>query len=242
MIDTDSVHPRRIRVVSYNVHGCTGTDGVFAPQRIVDVLAEFDADFIALQEIEDSKYDGKTVSEFLLNSLNLFNAGRTTHKRIGVEFGNLLMSRTPPLRTSSHNLTYADREPRGAIEADFALGDCKLRLLATHFGLSFRERRAQLHTILRCLETAEADLTVLCADFNEWLPFARLHRELRRRLGVAPVVRSFPSRRAVLALDRIYASPVSSLVDIKAVSTVETRKASDHLPVVADFKIENPGC
>ena len=226
---------RPLRVVSYNVHGCIGTDGLFSPRRIADVLAVLDADFIALQEVEDSEYDGKTVSEFLAESLKLFDAGRTTHKRAGVDYGNLLLSRVPPLRTTSHDLAFTQREPRGAIEAEFDIHGRILRLLATHFGLSMRERSAQFKTILHRLQKSDADLTVLCADFNEWLPFSRIHRGLRRLLGAAPAVRTFPSRPAVLSLDRIYASPVTALVSIKAISTADTRKASDHLPVVADF-------
>lgn len=228
-------HAGRARVVTYNVHGCIGTDGVFSPARIANVLGLLDADFIALQEVEDREYDGKSVVEFLLNSLNLFDAGRTMHKRAGFDYGNLLLSRAPPLRTTAHNLAFSRREPRGAIDADFEMYGHKLRLLATHFGLSIRERRAQLQTILPCLENSKADLTVLCADFNEWVPFSGLHRALRQHLGAAPAVRTFPSRPALLSLDRIYASPVAALVNIKAVSTNDTRTASDHLPLVADF-------
>ena len=237
MDDPGAEHVRRVRIVSYNVHGCIGTDGVFSPRRIADVLATLDADFIALQEVEDSQCDGRTVSDFLVDSLGLFKAGRTKHKRAGFDYGNLLLSRVPPLRTTSHDLAFSRREPRGAIEAEFELQGRNLRLLATHFGLSMKERRAQFRRILPCLEKSEADLTVLCADFNEWLPFSRVHRSLRQLLGAAPAVRTFPSHRALLSLDRIYAAPVSALVDITAVSTVDTRKASDHLPVVADFDL-----
>ncbi len=226
-----------MRVVSYNVHSCTGTDGVFSPRRIADVLATLDADIIALQEVEDREYDGKTVSEFLADSLGLLNAGRTTHRRADFDYGNLLLSKGPPLLTTCHDLAFSRREPRGAIEAVFAIGDQALRLVATHFGLSMRERRAQLQTILPCLENSEADLTVLCADFNEWLPFSRVHRSLRQILGAAPAVRTFPSRPAVLSLDRVYASPIAALVNIEALSTVDTRRASDHLPVIADFDL-----
>ena len=230
-------HEQCVRVVSYNVHGCIGTDGVFSPPRIADVLAVLDADFIALQEVEDSEYDGKTVSKFFIDSLGLFDAGRTTHRRAGFDYGNLLLSRVPPSQTRSHDLAFSRREPRGAIEADFEVDGWSLRLLATHFGLSMRERRAQLQALLPRLEHSDADLTVLCADFNEWLPFSRVHRSLRRLLGAAPAVRTFPSRPAVLSLDRVYASPVAALVDIAAVTSVDARRASDHLPVVADFDL-----
>lgn len=236
---------RRFRVASYNVHGCIGTDGVFAPQRVADVLATLDADFIALQEVEDRGYHGMSVSQFFADALDLHAAGRTTHKRAGLEYGNLLLSRVPPVRAASHDLAFSRREPRGAIEADFVVAGCRLRVVATHFGLSMRERRAQLQKLLPCLQDRETDVTVLCADFNEWLPYSRVHRVLGTVLGEAPAVRTFPSRLSILSLDRIYASPLATLVGIEAVATPGARKASDHLPVVADFdlaKIDTHRC
>jgi endonuclease/exonuclease/phosphatase family metal-dependent hydrolase len=114
-------------------------------------------------------------------------------------------------------------------------------MVATHFGLSMKERRMQLRRLLPCLEDRRPDLTVLCADFNEWLPYSRMHRILRRVLGEAPAVRTFPSRLTALALDRIYASPLASLESIKAVATADARTASDHLPVVAEFDLARIG-
>lgn len=237
----DEDRTRRIRVASYNVHGCIGTDGVFAPPRIANVLAMLDADFIALQEVEDREHHGRTVSQFFVDALGLRVAARMTHQRAGLDYGNLLLSRVQPSRTASHDLALSRREPRGAIEADFVIHDHSLRIIATHFGLSMKERRVQLQKLLPRLEDREPDLTVLCADFNEWLPYSRLHRVLRRVLGEAPAVRTFPSRLTVLSLDRIYASPLATLVGIKAVATADARTASDHLPVVADFDLARIG-
>jgi len=240
-IDMDDDSVRRIRVVSYNIHGCIGADGVFAPARIANVLARFDADFIALQEVEDRDYLGGTVSQHLADTLGLYIAARTTHKRAGMDYGNLLLSRAQPSRTASHDLAFSRREPRGAIEADFVVHGHNLRVVATHFGLSMRERRVQLQKLLPYLEDREPDLTVLCADFNEWLPFSHVHRVLRRVLGAAPAVRTFPSRLPALSLDRIYASPLTRLVGIETAATAEVRKASDHLPVIAVFDLTGRG-
>ena len=227
----------RFRIASYNVHACVGTDGVFAPARIADVLAGLDADVIALQEVEERQYHNANVSQFLANTLGLHVVGRTTHERAGYDYGNLLLSRVPPSKTVVHDLAFPRREPRGAIEADFFVDGYSLRVVATHFGLMRKERSEQLQAILPCLEKSGPDLVVLCADFNEWLPFSRLHRTLSRVLGAAPTVRTFPSRATALSLDRIYASPLAALVGIEAVATADTRIASDHLPVIARFDL-----
>ena len=43
-------HPR-FRVATYNTHKCRGMDGRIRPARVAEVLAELDADVIALQEV-----------------------------------------------------------------------------------------------------------------------------------------------------------------------------------------------
>ena len=40
----------RLRVATYNVHACVGTDGRHDPDRVASVIGELDADIVALQE------------------------------------------------------------------------------------------------------------------------------------------------------------------------------------------------
>lgn len=230
---------KRIRVVSYNVHACVGMDGSFQPRRIADVLARLNADFIALQEVEERRHAGTVVSAYLADKLGMTIAGRSTHNRAGIDFGNLLLSTAEPVRTDTHDIAFEGREPRAIIDAAFAIGaPCReLRVLTTHFGLAAAERRSQLARLLRHIENADVSPVVVCADFNEWRPYSGLHRTLGRVLGVSPSVRSFPSRLPTLALDRIYASRPASVTRLNAVSSRIARIASDHLPIVADIEI-----
>ena len=41
---------RSLRVATYNVHACVGTDGRYDPERVAAVIAELDADIVAVQE------------------------------------------------------------------------------------------------------------------------------------------------------------------------------------------------
>ena len=214
-------------------------DGRFGPRRVVDVLAPLGADFVALQEVEERRHAGTVVSDYVAGSLGMTIAGRSVHKRAGIDFGNLLLSIKTPTRTETHDIAFAGREPRAIIDAGFGIDAThgELRLLTTHFGLTARERRSQLKRLLHRLEDDDERPTVLCADFNEWLPYSRLHRTLGRVLGESPAVRSFPSRFPALSLDRIYASGPATITQVKAISSRIARVASDHLPVVADIEI-----
>ncbi|MGR8920830.1 MAG: endonuclease/exonuclease/phosphatase family protein [Gammaproteobacteria bacterium] len=237
MNDASRETRRRLRVASYNVHGCVGTDGVFSPERIAQVLSVIDADFVALQEVEEREFKGRSVSSYLTETLALREAGRTTHRRGDFDYGNVLLARAAVGSLKVHDLSLAGREPRGAVEGLFDLDGLSLRLFGTHFGLSFRERRAQLGILLQQIDGPTADLTILCADFNEWLPFSHIHRRLGRKLGAARAPRTFPSTRPLLKLDRIYAAPVAAVLDIRSVTTPLARSASDHLPVLADIEL-----
>ena len=132
-----------IRIVSYNVHACIGSDGRFEPARIADVLHALRPDFVALQEIEDRAYRGDTVSEFLATSLGMAAHHGSTLRRGDSPYGNLLLARQPADDVHTHDLSVPGGEPRGAIEARFELAELRLRLLADRSLLnraSFRKR------------------------------------------------------------------------------------------------------
>jgi endonuclease/exonuclease/phosphatase family metal-dependent hydrolase len=47
MPDADAPRSREVRLLTYNVHGCRGTDGKIDPLRIAEVIAQCGADIIA---------------------------------------------------------------------------------------------------------------------------------------------------------------------------------------------------
>ncbi len=76
--------------------------------------------------------------------------------------------------------------------------------------------------------------TILLGDFNEWRRSGRSSLDvLEPTFGVAPSILSFPSRRPVFALDRIFGWPAGLVSNIAVHDTSLARKASDHLPLTA---------
>ena len=51
-LDHSPVSTDTLTVASYNIHKCVGNDKRFNPARVAEVIAELDADMIALQEID----------------------------------------------------------------------------------------------------------------------------------------------------------------------------------------------
>jgi endonuclease/exonuclease/phosphatase family metal-dependent hydrolase len=207
------------------------------PERIVAILESLDADFIALQEVEDRQYAGAPVGRFFSERLGRHAYSGTTLQRGDAAYGNLLLARQEAAAVRAHDISVPRAEPRGAIEADFNIGECHLRLVATHFGLRYPERLAQARQLLSDIDYGDADINVLAGDFNEWWPRSRSLQLFRGAFGPGSRARTFPSRMPMIALDRIYVEPQMAVVDVRAVTTAACRLASDHLPLICDLQL-----
>ena len=124
------------------------------------------------------------------------------------------------------------REPRGALDVTIAADGVPVRVIVTHLGLRRSDRRAQ---VARLLETLGNDCSAvaLLGDINEWLPRGGCLGRLHARLGPSAGVRSFPARRPLLSLDRVWVQPRGALTALRAHASPLARLASDHLPVRA---------
>ena len=228
---------RRLRVVTYNVHACIGSDGQFLPQRICEVLDDLNADFIGIQELEDRVFGGETVSEYLARTLGMHAYRGATLKRQDAHYGNLLLSREPAATTCMHDISVPGREPRGIIEAGFVAHGHGIRLLVTHFGLRARERRRQVDDLLTITRSTTSDVDVLLGDFNEWRPLSYTVSALKKRFGTVPRRGTWPSGRPMLPLDSICVAPATLRRSVRVVNSMAARLASDHLPLVCDLDL-----
>jgi endonuclease/exonuclease/phosphatase family metal-dependent hydrolase len=230
---------RDLRVASYNVHKCIGTDGKFDPGRIAAVIAELGADLVALQEV-DRRFGRRTG---LLDVQALERATGLVPLPASVLpdglgwHGNALLVR-PGTAWRLHRLDLPGAEPRGAVVAELVLPGAAspLRVVAAHFGLLRRCRARQVEAVLAAVAQG-ADLpTLLLGDLNEWrFKGARSAlRALEPLFGpVAGGQPSFPSRRPFLALDRILGCPRARVRSVEAHDSPLARIASDHLPLKA---------
>ncbi len=232
---------RRIAIGSYNIHKCVGWDWRRAPARIAAVLKELDCDIYALQEVDNQEGDGEDSMqmEYLSRELGMAAIPGLRIVRHSGQYGNALLTHLPIVSVHRHDLSYSRFEPRGALDVQLDLGDHKLRVIATHLGLSRSERRAQWRHLLQAVASAPAELpTVVLGDMNEWFPLSATLRDAHSILGepLAPV--AFPSFAPFLALTRIWVRPVGAMASIEVHRTPLSRRASDHLPVKAVIDVE----
>jgi endonuclease/exonuclease/phosphatase family metal-dependent hydrolase len=224
----------RLRIASWNMHAGVGLDGRFAPQRIAGVIAELDADLVALQE-----FGSRNAFDMLAHVEQAARArgiSMPTFIRHGCDFGNVVLSRLEVVSHACHPLGVDRREPRNAIDLVVDAHGRSLRIIATHLGLRHAERREQLARLGATLQRDTPMPTVLLGDFNDWRP--RTPDELAAFFGGASrAPPTFPSPCPIAALDRIWAAPASMLLELVVHRSRAARIASDHLPLVATIEL-----
>jgi endonuclease/exonuclease/phosphatase family metal-dependent hydrolase len=226
------------RVATYNVHKCVGLDQRRDPVRIASVIRELDGDIVGLQEV-DNRFAGSPESaqmDFLARETGYEAVPGPTIKLLNGHYGNVLLTRWPVVKKREIDLCFTCREPRGALETILSVRGHEVRVIVTHLGLARAERRHQIAQLVGSLgENTSALVTILLGDLNEWLPLGSGLRPIHARLGRSRGLMSFPSWRPFLALDRIWVSPKEAIRNIRVHSTRLSRRASDHLPVVAEL-------
>ena len=222
-----------LKLASYNIHACIGTDGHFDPFRIVDVIREMDADIIALQEVEHHMVNDIDLLDFIAQQTGMIGIAGPTMFRESRHYGNAVLSKYP---LSSHeliDLSLAPHEPRGAIQLRLEIEQHQLVIMTTHFGLKPTERQYQVEKLLSRLGEHEVDTAVLMGDLNEWFIWGSTLRRLKAYFDTTPAKKSFPSFFPIFALDRIWVHPRQHLLSLDIHKTALAKKASDHLPVLA---------
>jgi len=155
-----------------------------------------------------------------------------------------VLSRHPIRHHAQYDLSWKTCEPRCCQRVDIAIANSVLHLYNVHLGTAFLERRYQagrLGTIVHDHRVGRPKIVL--GDFNEWmkglatrmlsarLQSIDLRAHLRRR-------RTYPGVFPVVHLDHIYYEGTVEVVKLELPRTRLSLMASDHLPLVADLRIE----
>lgn len=240
-----------VRLLTYNVHRCVGTDRRLDIGRVAEVIAAQSPDVVALQEVDvgRARTGGVDQAHRLAQRLGMafhFNAAFKVEEE---QFGDAILTRLPERLVKAGPLPghprFPQLEPRGALWVEITTPGGTLNVINTHLGLVPREQRIQAAALASKEWTLAALDTplVLLGDMNA-TPRNAAYRILNARLSegrrVAPFSHrapTFPSTFPVLAIDHVF---VSEQVVIDAVRTPLdplSRLASDHLPLIVDLSL-----
>jgi len=237
-----------MRLLSYNIHKAIGVrDRRYDLDRVSEVIAELKPDLICLQEVtwrarRTSYHDQPQLLAERFNSRASNFQLNVRYRRGG--YGNLILSRWPFAAEHHVCLRMGWRKPRGAQIVVVNTPEGELRLGNWHLGLRERERHWQADRLLRHDHFCQsASLpTFVVGDFNDWRdtladgPFAR--HEFDHATGPASSFRSFPAFLPILSLDKIFHRGGVNVRDVRIADSRLAQSASDHLPLVIDFRLE----
>ncbi|QLQ13391.1 MAG: endonuclease/exonuclease/phosphatase family protein [Brevundimonas sp.] len=240
------------RLVTYNVHRCVGTDRRLDLGRIVEVLAACEADVICLQELDvgRARTGGTDQAQAIADRLAMdmhFHAALTVETE---QYGDAILTRLPERLVRKARLPILKGvpglEPRGALWVTVEVEGHPVHILNTHLGLVPREQHLQAEALIGPLWLGHPQCTgptILAGDFNVTsisrtygILCSRL-TDAQRRIGLQPTVKTFPSGFPTLRIDHAFVSAQVDILGISAPLDARARSASDHLPLVMDFRV-----
>ncbi len=247
----------RLRVVTYNVHKCIGgLDRRYDPSRIIATIAHYDPDIVLLQEVDSlaRRSNGDRQVDVLGSALGYRHRAFFGNVKVrgGGEYGNAILSRHPITMAQNIDLTIGPKKRRGVLHARIrvriAAGRVRtLHVYDLHLGLSGLERKLQIRRFLASHPFATLDpLTpvVLGGDFNDvWGTLGPKLLVPAGLVGPRQVTATFPAYAPLRALDGVYVRGAVRLIRVERSRLDIARRASDHLPLVADleFGARSPG-
>lgn len=238
----------KLRVLTYNVHSCVGTDGKLSIERVARVIAAADPDVVALQELDcGRRLSCGDQAEKIAREVKMRLHFHPVFQKAAGTFGNAILSRFPMKKKGAWALPAHSQgvlfEPRGVLGVEVEAGGRSVHVFNTHLSLWSRERRRQAEFILGLEALASfgaEEPVILCGDFN-FSPRSGTYRFVADRLEdthralnprqALTWFSPFPLRR----LDYIFKrGPLSARAVVEKRTPLE-RTASDHLPVITDF-------
>lgn len=240
---------RSLRVATYNVHKCRGMDRRTMPERVAEVIAELDADIVALQEvIAESANPVSDQLGSLLDALQEYGFcfGENRKLKTGAPYGNAVLSRLPLVANQNYYLPLTRREQRGCLRADLTLPNGRiLHIFNVHLGTGFMERRHQGSKLLSSEILRHAGLTgprIVLGDFNEWTrglttQLMKQHFQSADLRAFTRRKRTYPGMLPLLHLDHVYFDAALELENFAVHRSRTALVASDHLPLVATFQV-----
>lgn len=240
-----------LRIMSWNIHRAIGMDRRFRLERVAEVIRHHDPDLVLLQEVDRGVARSRHLwLDHELARLCDYEHHTWAQAHILKEgsYGNATLSRWPIQKRHVLDLRIGWRKRRNCLYTRLETpGDgYNLHVFNWHLGLSAQERKQQVERVLRSQTLAHRDpddLVLLGGDTNDWrnllfeqagIEAAGFHAwsEHRRRRPI----RTYPSLPQPLgALDKFFWRGLSE-VKVASSRLKLAREASDHLPLIGEFR------
>lgn len=236
---------QQFRVLTFNIHHGEGLDKKVDLKRIADLITRERADLVGLQEVDKGvqRTQGRDFPAELAGLTGMTCIFSNNYHFQGGDYGNAILTRFAVKSwTNRHYAMSRAGEQRGLLQVVVEVGGRDVSFLNTH--VDFRgddsERLQNVRQLKEWLAAEPARPLLLCGDFND-TPGSRTCQTLAEFLKDAWVEAgsgdgfSIPAEKPRKRIDYIWHSR-TGLVPVRL--RVLQSEASDHLPVLGDFRLE----
>ncbi len=248
----------RLKVLTYNIHkGFNATNQRFVLHEIKQAVMATGADIVFLQEVSGrygrlnqkaERWPSPSQFEYIADNTWHHHAyGKNVIYESG-HHGNAILSKYPLINWNNINVSFFKNASRSLLHGRilFPGREQPLHLICVHLGLFGFERKHQLATLIKRIEShiGADDPLIIAGDFNDWL--LRAEKHFYQKLGISEVfksksgryARSFPAWMPLLKMDRIYSRGLN-VIHSEHCRGHQWRKLSDHTPLFAEFSFIN---
>jgi len=251
----------KLRIVTYNIHkGFSQFNKHMMVHELREQLRLLSPDIVFLQEVQGrhskhakqiENWPEASQQDFLAEDVWQSSAYGSNVIYDHGHHGNAILARFPIEHSHNQDVTHLRFERRGLLHCAINIPGLEkaLHCVCVHLSLFAQSRRKQMDALSRYLdEITEPDSPLIIAgDFNDWRNEA--DELLAQRLGLIEVFggvygspespgRSYPAKRPILRLDRIYVRGFS-VTHAKIHSGAPWSKISDHAALSAQL-LHNP--
>lgn len=244
----------KLRLMTYNVHRCVGTDRRLDVERVAEVIAAEEPDVVALQELDVGRIRTRGVDQAhrlaeLLKMTSHFHPAMTVEEEL---YGDAILTALPEKKVRAEGLPLYTRipglEPRGALWITVDVQGTPVQIINTHLGLVPQEQKRQAAALLGERWMAHEDWRapgILLGDFNA-SPYSATYRMLKAVLRDAQTrtaswtrtpTATFPSNFPFMRIDHVFLTKGLETIAVRSPYGPLARVASDHLPLVVDLEI-----
>lgn len=212
-----------IRIMTYNVNRCIGSDGHHQPFRLSRVIGRSAPDIVALQQVNIAAGDLQSLAEEL--GMQAYGSTEAT--------ANAILSYYPLKAVRNHDLGGGGRCQR----ADLDYQGQRLHLFNVRLTSNPEKRNSQIAALLGPDLLGNDSLAcpiLLIGDFADfWWGSGNLQLNLALQRIRHPFYRgTYPAKLPLFGRDRAYIGQDLKVLDAQVVYTTASREASTHLPLI----------
>ena len=229
------------RFMTYNIRNGKGMDNRTDYQRTADEIIRCGADFVAVQEVDSAtnRSNGRYVLGELAWYTQMFPVFSEAIPLKGGSYGIGLLCRKRPLNTLRIPMPGRE-EARTLLIAEFE----SFYLACTHWSLNAEDRKASQEKLRQVVASLKKKPLILAGDLNA-TPDSPEIKKLKKDFTLVndPKQPTFPANKPKKTIDYIAVwKPTAHQLywSKRQTRVLEAKTASDHRPVVSEFRIKTP--